>query len=128
MNAHRKNKLLYLNIFTVSFLLSINACTGSLCGNEIIGEYQSPDGRYVATVFERNCGATTPYERVVSLRESRAKFDPENQGDWIFTSRRQPQINISWKDTNKLIVVLQGQREIFTQREFWKTVQIIYLE
>src|SRR5262249_32331310 len=38
------------------------------CSNEILQEATSTDDQYVATAFERNCGATAPFVRIVSLR------------------------------------------------------------
>lgn len=31
------------------------------CSHSVLSEAASPDGQYIATVFERNCGAVTPY-------------------------------------------------------------------
>jgi len=38
------------------------------CSHSVLSEAMSPDGQYIATAFERNCGAVTPYTRVVSIR------------------------------------------------------------
>jgi hypothetical protein len=45
-----------------------------LCGEEIVQELRSPDGRYFAVSMERNCGATTGYVKHVNLRAANKKF------------------------------------------------------
>jgi hypothetical protein len=63
----------------------LTGCDRSFCSNETIDERISPDGKYTASYFERNCGATTPYIQVISLYPSNTEFDPENHKDWVFT-------------------------------------------
>ena len=76
--------------YVMSSILSSN------CGNRILKEVPSPDGAYVATLFERNCGATTPYYQVASLRSADSKFDPEMKDDWIVQVEQQPDILLKW--------------------------------
>jgi hypothetical protein len=45
------------------------AVSGCLCSDEVVLEKVSPDGRHVATVIRRDCGATTSY--ATHLRISR---------------------------------------------------------
>src|SRR5262245_31338100 len=41
-----------------------------LCDDSVITESESPGGKYVASVVERNCGATTDYASHVRIRLS----------------------------------------------------------
>src|SRR5690349_17936217 len=45
-----------------------------LCGEEMVTDKTSPDGRYVATQMTRNCGATTPYVAHINLRLVNSRF------------------------------------------------------
>ena len=47
----------------------------SHCGDETKKEVSSPDGAYVAAFFERNCGATTDYVSIVTLRRRGDQFN-----------------------------------------------------
>ncbi len=38
-----------------------------LCGNEIVQDVRSPDGRHRAMLFQRDCGATTGFSTHVSI-------------------------------------------------------------
>jgi len=48
-------------------LLGFTGC-GDSCSNTIKAEGVSPDGKYVATAFIRDCGATTDFSPHVHLR------------------------------------------------------------
>ena len=66
------------------------------CSHRVLSEVSSPDARYVATVSERNCGAVTPYIRVVSIRRRGNPFDGEDDRTWIFVMKDQPTIQVRW--------------------------------
>jgi hypothetical protein len=87
---------------------------------------RSPDGTYIATVFERNCGATTPFVRVVSLRASTANFDADKTDDWVFTVEHQPAIVLHWDAQLHLSVAYPRGADLGTQRDVWKDVSISY--
>lgn len=53
-----------------------------LCGNELLGQHPSPDGRLKLVVFERNCGATTGFITHVSVLK--ASEDLANVGGNVF--------------------------------------------
>jgi hypothetical protein len=47
-------------------LLCLSSCS-DMCGNSIVRRIASPDARYEAVLFERNCGATTGFATHVSV-------------------------------------------------------------
>lgn len=104
----------------------IAGCGESLCGNEVIIELPSPSKNYVATVLERNCGATTPYVRVVALRPFGSKLNAESFEDWVFTAEGQPAIEIKWEDDNTLEIKSSGGGRPGTRHDAWKQVKISY--
>jgi hypothetical protein len=107
-------------------LLSLIGCGSFLCGNDILQEVSSPDGKYVATVFERNCGATTPYLRIVSLRAAGKSFDAEVYNDWVFKISEQYKIEIKWSDIDKLDIMYAGGGEVSTHVDSWNKIKISY--
>lgn len=102
------------------------ACGGSLCSNDVLSESTSPDGEYVASVFERNCGATTPHVQVISLRLSNTKLNPERHEDWVFTIHGQSRIDLHWESARKLKISYSGTGDNPTQRVSWQDVIISY--
>ena len=67
-------------MLATSVLIGCNLTKG-LCGNKSLGEAISPDGTYVATFFERSCGATTGFYRMVSIRSVKDKCDTRDIAD-----------------------------------------------
>jgi len=108
--------LLLLVLFAPFSLLAILEYDFSFCGNELLSESKSPGGKYIAAVFERNCGATTPYVRVVSLRSAGKEFDPDNFDDWVFSIRGQAEITAKWVSDKEVSISYVGGRRRTSQQ------------
>lgn len=118
--------ILRINLFLFFLTLLLSACNGSICSNEIRDEKASPDGKYIATFFERNCGATTPYVQVISLRSSSIKFNSENYNDWVFTIHGKSDIEMYWEGIYKLQISFTQTSDKPTQRLKWREITISY--
>lgn len=92
------------------------------CSDSVITESESPDGRYSATFFERDCGATTDYTSLVSLRESRRDFDAEN-ADLVVVVEGRYHIEMQWTSRRSLLID-PGDGEIFRHEDSWRDVRI----
>lgn len=108
------------------FIALLVAGCDAPCSNRFLHESASPDGKYVASIFERNCGATTPYVRVVSLREVSSKFDPARNEDWVFTVHGRANIRLTWVDKSELKISSSFTGDAPTHRAKWRDVKIIY--
>ncbi|MCX2803407.1 hypothetical protein [Microbulbifer thermotolerans] len=115
-----------MKVLYVLFLALLLSGCGDLCSVDLLSESKSPDGKYIATVFERNCGATTPFVRVVSLRHAGSGFAPEEDDDWVFTIHGQSDINVSWVENTELIISYSATGDTPTQRTRWKKLNIKY--
>jgi uncharacterized protein DUF5412 len=85
---------------TFIFLLLATACADP-CANTVVREVTSPDGRYTATAFIRDCGATTSYSPQVYLR--RAGESAGTTGN-VFVGNRSDEIEISWASAKELVI------------------------
>ena len=77
------------------------------CGNETKREAVSPDGRFRAIVFDRNCGATVDFSREVSVLPAVAAVPSgESRADTgnVLRMARQPEVTIRWVDARTLEV------------------------
>jgi hypothetical protein len=113
--------------FLILSVLLMIGCDFSLlgsCEDTILSDVASPGGRYVATVFERGCGATTDFSTLVSLRASGEKFDLDDQG-WILSISGRHPVTLAWSADNEL-VVHYPRAETFTKELTWKDVVIVY--
>lgn len=112
----------------ISATLLLAGCDSFLCGNDVLHERASPDGKYVATVFERNCGATTPFVRAVSLRPAGTKFVPGDFDAWVFSIQNQPDLDVSWEGDLSLVVHSSSYYETGTKLAGWRDVSVTFTD
>jgi hypothetical protein len=99
---------LVLSLLLVCWLLYV--LTGGMCDNQIIQEVYSPNGQYKVVVYERNCGATTPYTTQISLLKSHVALGDragnllgaEGHPDWFM-------IEVEWQDDQHLVIEYDGE-------------------
>ena len=76
-----------------------------MCGNEIFIQENSPDGKYKALVFQRDCGATTGFSTQVSVLDANEEL--ENEGGNVFITNNHPndnRIELHWSNSSSLII------------------------
>jgi hypothetical protein len=86
------------------------ALTGGMCDNHITQEVYSPNGEYKVVVYERNCGATTPYTTQISLLKSHVLLGDhagnllgaEGHPDWF-------EIEVEWQNDKQLRIEYDGE-------------------
>src|SRR4029077_7661185 len=112
MQTKKKLSLLILGgslIIGVSGYYYVRSSSLSLsCSSSTLSEAVSPDGKYIATVFERNCGTTSPFIRTVSVRPKGTRFQTEDQSAWVFATEDQPNVGIRWAGPRQLLIVSDG--------------------
>lgn len=105
---YAKMILLHLRVLLI---LLLTGCSNVLCSNDIINETKSSDGKYIATVFDRNCGATTANLRIVTLRLAKDSLDSNEYKDWVFKVKGQPKVDVIWITDDKLSINYAGSGE-----------------
>ena len=121
-----------MRILIVVIVVSALCLTGGYfsltgdCSNKIKLEAKSPDGKYVATWFVRDCGATTDFSTIVNLRDISTRFDGDQLG--VFIVEGQPQVSIVWQGARHLRIECQNcnQENIYRQDKSWKEVNVSY--
>jgi len=98
------------------------------CQHSVLSEAVSPDGQYVATVSERNCGAVTDYYRVVSIRPHEATFDGENTRSWVFVDEHKPELKAVWSGKRQLTVLYSSTTGRQKEVKQWKDVVVTTLQ
>jgi hypothetical protein len=99
------------------------------CASSVLSETSSPDGRYISTVFERNCGATSPYLRIVNLRPKGTPLRVENDSSSVFATEGQPNVEVNWTGPRQLVVVTHGYSRVPNEQRLkaahWKDVAVV---
>ena len=83
----------------------------TVCGNDLVREYVSPDGGKKVVVFQRSCGATTGFSTQASLLEANAAF-PWRAGNLFAADLMNvtapaapwggPDLQVHWEGSNKV--------------------------
>jgi hypothetical protein len=96
------------------------------CEDTVLKEETSPNRRYTVTVFERDCGATTDYSTIVSVRTFKERFDAD-KGRIFIVNGREP-IVVAWQSETSLTIRCPScsPEQIFKREKMWKGVTISY--
>jgi hypothetical protein len=94
-----------------------------LCENEFQKELRSPSGKYVATVFHRECGATSGFNTQLAIRRSWRGFSADS-GKVLAIGGRYP-LDVKWADERHLLVSLPADK-IYVQEDAWNDVKVEY--
>jgi len=98
-----------------------------LCSDTVISTIESPDHRYTATIYERDCGATTDFVTNVNLQPKyTGPFDPE-KGTRILTQESRHEVKATWP-ANDSLELTYPFIDIFTQEPVWKDVKVNHAE
>ncbi len=100
------------------------------CEDAILSEAQSPDGRFVAAVATRDCGATTPHNRLVTIRLSKDAYafdtnqivlavneDVDITAEWVAPR----ELLLRYPPVEVLTVVEQWQGVVIRHEKSWAT-------
>ena len=92
------------------------------CENITEKEVLSLDGRYIATLFERNCGATTDFVTIVSIRDKDKAFRPETDSR-VLVIEGSSLVDMHWVSQNTLTLKYNAH-EPFLKNERWGDISI----
>jgi len=107
------------------------------CENEILTELPSPDGRLIAVVFERDCGATTDFSTQVSVLPKASRLP--DQGGNVFVADTNhgavppgpgggPEVEVIWSDRATLMIRHRSEARVFKSERRVKGVTVVYGE
>ena len=104
--------------------LALSGLASGMCGNEIITVSTSPDGKWDAVLFERNCGATTGFSSQISLLRSGREL--KNRGGNVYVADGYPRgYSLNWTNGNSLEVSGTYGRRFKEETEF-SGVEVTY--
>jgi len=100
---------------------------GNMCGDEKLQDAKTPDGRYISTVYIRDCGATTDYVTHVQIRDSSSSFNSEDWDGVVLTAKYRNVFRLIWKDNNHLAVACMECKaeNILRTTSHWRDITIV---
>lgn len=111
-------------------------CAGcsDACQNIVASRIPSPDGKHVAVLFQRDCGATTGFSTQISVLD--ASDDRSGSGNTFIADDDHGAARVgnwdgSWAETkwlsaDRLLVRYAAKSRLFKQNERVSEVSIIY--
>lgn len=123
--------LAFFLVFCVLSWYTISAAASLLnelnpCGNDIIKQEYSPDRRYKAIAFLRDCGATTVPTPEVSILPIDQDL-PNEEGNVFINSYRTMVIDLKWiSDSHLLILYEPSANPRRRQENSWSGIRIEY--
>jgi hypothetical protein len=120
----RKRLVTLLGTVVIGVVLSVYCYQQipPLCGNKIITEVPSPDGKLKAVSFVRDCGATTGFSTQVSIipadsylpNEAGNAFTSDgNHGAAASGSAGGPPVGLSWASSQELFIAHHPGARVF---------------
>src|SRR6266542_2268090 len=113
----------FLFLTGVAGILALAPSCAPMCGVSLVRRVPSPDGRWEAVLFERDCGATTDFATHVSVLRTGAKL-PNKQGNQFIADSDHGQaphvdgnvINVSsqWAGPDSLVVRYDRKARFFS--------------
>lgn len=104
--------------------------TSDMCGNYLHSESISPNGRYKAVIFQRDCGATTGFSTQISIVKTSEVL--KNRPGNIFIVDGHPDRyapNIFWSSDSELVIdrVINGnEHKAADSWGFFNKINIVY--
>ncbi|MEX2298375.1 MAG: hypothetical protein WD715_13245 [Dongiaceae bacterium] len=112
-------------------LLPLGACGGSGCDEEMLDEFASPDGRYVAAVFERRCDVDSSEDPIIRYVTARL-IDAEGYGEdpmktAIYIAAGEQELSAAWIQPGWLAIISSAPPDQVIQWSAnWQDVIIVY--
>jgi len=115
--------------------LALGFLVPDLCGNSVLAESVSPNGKLKAVVFTRDCGATTDFSTQVSL--VKAGDTLKNDGGNLFIADRDhrkaptgqsggPAVAVRWISDGQLRVEHHALARVFKSEPLRQEVRVEY--
>jgi hypothetical protein len=111
-------------LIAVLALAEFSGC--DLCKDEVLEKASSPDGKWVATIKTRDCGATTSEYIAVNLQDAQQRrLDEEND---VFVIKHLHPLHVFWRGNDSLIIDCENCNLDEAEKKLGKLgpVQIMY--
>lgn len=128
--------LLALLLIAAALAYGLYRLSDSLCGNEVVAEIYSPGTQLKATVFRRDCGATTAFTTDVSITQASAVLPnasgsvfsaDTNHGEAPAAAEGGPVVTVAWDSDDALVIRHHPAARVFQQDRRVSGVRVRYV-
>jgi hypothetical protein len=115
-------------LFLACVIATFSACgLVSQCGESALLTTTSPNSEWQASVVERNCGATTDYVTLVTVRGNKTYFGSTAE---VFLVSGAVGVELEWTTESNLSIRCKDCKEsdVFVKKDKWDDLHIKYDE
>jgi hypothetical protein len=124
-----------LSSIAIAGAIAVYQLAASSCGNSVLAEAMSPDGKMKAVVFERDCGATTDFSTQVSVIRATSALGSSSGN--IFSADTNhgaapsgpgggPMVSVRWLSPQMLLVARDAAARVFEAESKSGEVEVRY--
>jgi len=127
----------FLLLIVIFLCLTSNGCQSD-CTNNTINQFNSPNNRFIAVVFTRNCGSSTDYSTQVSILPFSEKLGDVSGNVFICDSNHKnsksyniyggPEVSVNWLNENQMVIKYSRGSRIFLSNIVHGLITIQYQE
>ncbi len=129
--------LSFLCCFIVLLGAALDQSITGLCGESIINKITSPNGKFEAVIFERNCGATTAFSTHVAIVRNDSSLQQEQKRRSFFVAdcdrgkapagpEGGPEVRLRWISNNQLEIQRHELARVIRALSMSKGIMIEY--
>ena len=121
--------LLVVGISTLAYLFF------SMCGNDPVAEFVSPDAGAKLVVFQRDCGATTDFSTQASLLKPDVQPPPSSGNVFIADTDHGiapsgpgggPELRVRWESPKRILLQHHVKARVFKAEQHLNGIEIRY--
>ncbi|MGZ4789109.1 MAG: hypothetical protein ACXVZX_11375 [Terriglobales bacterium] len=129
------SSLVSVVIVVALIMLAGYTFTLGMCGNSVAREVPSPDGKWKAVIYERDCGATTDFSTQVSVLEARDDVGDESGNVFITDSNHGAvpisgigviNVDVLWRSNSEVRVRYPSAARVFKKETRISGVSVSY--
>ena len=110
-------------LIVITFLLQ--GCLA--CENDIFQTIHSPDQKFSAVIFNRDCGATTGFSTQVSIVDFGESLPKVNGNTLVIDNHpSKTKVKVEWVSNNELVISSLGKNIVYDKENSFGKVKINY--
>jgi hypothetical protein len=119
--------IVVLLVLIIILWSSLNSMITERCENRVVRETRSPDSRFKAVIFERDCGTAAGISTQASILSTADQL-PNRKGNLIIAEglAKLNDVQIIWKGTHNLYLSYRGNLKIQKAKSEVLGVKILY--
>jgi hypothetical protein len=106
-----------------AYALFVGFALSPACDLSELAAHPSPDGKFVSSVFRKDCGATTDYVTGVTMRRAEEPFSSDSAHAVLIIEGDVP-VEIRWAAGDMLEILVPPSARVFSKKDKWNDIGV----